>query len=166
MTWTMNWMAFLLVLAIALGTRLDGIAQQPDQKTDPANKAQQTQSEEMMCPMMAGLKNIEVFADGPELLLARQDELKLTEEQQRKLQDIQEQARRQAQDVLTDQQRQELQDTPDKRISLMQWNMMQMREMKKDQNKNMCPMCMEMMRKRMRGQTRPDRDGTKQDQNP
>ena len=108
----------------------------------------------MACPMMACLGDIKLHADCPALLLAKTEDLKLSDAQKQQLHEIEESARKQARAVLTADQREKLKDAPEGLMSMMQVCMMQHRAMmmggkgmmmggKKGQ---MCPNCMKMMR--------------------
>ena len=105
----------------------------------------------MMCPMMGAMKGISLHADSPALLLGRQDALKLSDEQVKKLKEIAESARRDARQVLTEDQREQLAEAPKGPLSMMEVCQLRMQEMKgKDQESGaMCPMCMKMMKERM-----------------
>ena len=103
----------------------------------------------MMCPMMAGMKDLKLHADSPPLLAARAETLKLTEDQQQELDAIAQEARSQAQEVLTEQQREQLGDAS-KALSMMEIAKLRMKEKKSsDSSENMCPMCMKMMKEKM-----------------
>ncbi len=101
----------------------------------------------MSCPMMAGLKGIKLHADAPPLLLARTEELKLTDEQQLELAVIGKEAREKAQAVLTADQKNMLGDSTEA-MSMMEVAMMRAKKMDQDDSK-MCPKCMKMMQKKM-----------------
>ncbi len=124
----------------------------------------------MQCPMIACLGEIKLHPDCPALLLAKTEELKLTDAQKHKLHEIEESARKQARAVLTTDQQEKLKGEPEGLVSMMQVCMMRHRAMMKggkgmmmDKGKGqMCPNCMRMMRQRM---TMPDKtaDGPKGD---
>ena len=99
----------------------------------------------MQCPMMSGLKGIDLFADSPTVLQAQKEDLKLTEQQIEQLQQIEQTARRQARELLTEQQREQLQDSPKGPLSMMELSVMRMPKTGKAPEQ-MCPMCMRMMR--------------------
>lgn len=131
----------LLVLA-ALVLLRPGWAQEQDRRED---KQADSQPMQMQCPMMAGLKGINLFADSPAVLLAKAEELKLTDEQLEGLEQIQMSARQQARELLTRRQQEHLKDGPEGPLSLMQLSMQGMKGGNKSEQ--MCPMCMKMMRK-------------------
>lgn len=111
----------------------------------------------MTCPMMACLGNIKLHADCPAMLLAKTEDLKLTDAQKQQLHDIEESARKQARAVLTADQRGKLKDAPEGLMSMMQVCMMQHRammmggkgKMMGGKQGQMCPNCMKMMNQRM-----------------
>ena len=104
----------------------------------------------MRCPMMAGLSGIRLFADGPAAILARAEELGLDAQQAERLGRIAESARRQAGEVLTDDQRRRLGDVPRERIPVMKLGKMRMKGRMAGENAGgMCPMCMKMMKSKM-----------------
>lgn len=100
----------------------------------------------MECPMMAGLKGIDLFADSPAVLQADAKNLKLTEQQLEQLSEIEQSARQRARELLTDEQRQQLEESPDAPLSLMELGMRRMKHMQDGDKGQMCPMCMKMMR--------------------
>ena len=104
--------------------------------------------------MMAGMKGIKLTAASPPLLLARADELKLTDDQKQELKSIAEEAQRKATMALTTQQQSMLGESPDKAMSMMDVVMMRSKQMKDDKSDGMCPMCkkkMKGMKKMMKG---------------
>lgn len=93
----------------------------------------------------------EEHADSPELVLARDKDLELTEQQRTQLEKILETARNKTREMLTDQQREQLEQAPEGPLSMMQIAML----LKKDQANEeesgpMCPMCMKMMKENTR----------------
>lgn len=144
---------WLLVLSTALG--LTAFALRPDVRAQEDDQPDANRESKMQCPMMTGLKDIQLFADGPAVLLSKAGELNLSEDQKQRLQEIQESARDQAREVLNGQQREKLQNVPEERLSLMQISMRHMKERMQDQQQEgrMCPMCMRMMRERMQEET-------------
>ena len=98
-----------------------------------------------MCPMMVGLQGIKLTADSPPLLMARADELKLTEEQKQELKSIAEEAQRKATKLLTADQKSMIGKSPGKAMSMMEIAMMRSKGMKGEKSGDMCPMCMEKM---------------------
>lgn len=111
----------------------------------------------MECPMMTGLKGIKLTADSPPLLMARAEELKLTDEQQQKLKAIAQEAQRQATEVLTADQRSMIGESSGKPMSMMEIAMMRSKKMDDGESGKMCPMCkqkMEGMMKKMQESNR------------
>ena len=106
------------------------------------------------CPMMTGLKGIKLVAESPPLLLARKEELKLTEEQTKELDSIAEEAQGKAIAVLTDKQREILGDSAGKPMSMMEIAMMRAKASKSKTTEGMCPMCQQKMDKMMNGMTK------------
>ena len=110
-------------------------------------------SSKSMCPMMTGLTGIKLTADSPPLLMARADELNLTEQQKQQLKRIAEEAQSKATKVLTSEQRSILGDSPDKPMSMMEIAMMRSQKMHGETSGEMCPMCKknmdEMMKRKM-----------------
>ena len=104
----------------------------------------------MSCPMKAGLEGIKLHADAPPLLMARVEELNLTESQQTQLAAIGMEAREKAQRILTNQQREQIGDSTEP-MSMMEVAMMRVKKMDEDSSKKMCPMCMKMMKEKMDG---------------
>ena len=101
-----------------------------------------------MCPMMAGLNGIRLTSDSPPLLMARADELKLTEKQKQELKSIAEEAQRKAAKILTAEQQSILGESTNEAMSMMEIAMMRSKDMRNESG--MCPMCkrkMEGMRK-------------------
>lgn len=115
---------------------------------EPSPKTDQTAKPKMQCPMMAGMKGMKVFADGPAVLLSRAGELRLTNKQKQQLADIREKARQRARNVLTAEQQKMLKGTPRGPLSMMDLAMMRMKTMKKPHGM-MCPMCMKMMKMKL-----------------
>jgi hypothetical protein len=108
--------------------------------------AAEDQPSMMQCPMMAGMRGIQMYSDGPVMLLARAKELGLSNEQKEKLHEIEKSARAKARSLLTDEQRGQLKDLPQKRLSMMELSRLQMKKMMATkQADGMCPMCMKMM---------------------
>ena len=118
------------------------------QTTGESNKEMSSKS---MCPMMTGLKGIKLTADSPPLLMARADELKLTEQQKRELKSIAEEAQRKATQVLTSEQKSSLGDAPHKPMSMMEIAMMRSSNMHDEKSGEMCPMCKKKMDEMMKG---------------
>lgn len=116
-------------------------ASQPEQQNDKKSAMMSK------CPMMDGLKGIKLVAESPPLLIARAEELKLTEEQKRKLASIAEEAQRNAAAVLTEKQREILGDSAGKSMSMMEIAMMRAEKSRSDSSEGMCPMCQQKMDK-------------------
>lgn len=129
--------AGIVVLAAAVG-----LAQAPQDKEKPPQKADESAKPMMQCPMMAGMKGMKMFADSPAALLARAEELGLDVKQKRQLEEIEEAARLQTRKVLSDKQWEQLRKAPPGRLSMMEMARMGMKGKKKD---GCCPMCMKMM---------------------
>lgn len=103
----------------------------------------------MECPMMTGLEGIKLTTDSPPLLMARADELQLTDEQKQKLKAIAQQAQRQAAEVLTPEQRSMLGESDGKAMSMMEIAMMRSQKMHEGGSDMMCPMCKKKMKEKM-----------------
>jgi len=103
--------------------------------------------------MMQTMKSIEMHATSPDLLVARAEQLDLSEEQQKKLRDISKRAREQAQQVLNDGQRKKLEEGKSGPLTPMELVKLVAKERKQGtrsaENKMMCPMCKKMMNKKM-----------------
>lgn len=143
--------AGIVLLALAITqTHLPLSAEGPASRADNTAKPKM----KMQCPMMSSMKGMKVFSDGPAVLLSRAEELGLTAKQKKRLEKIQQKARRKAHGVLTAEQREKLKDSPKGRLSMMEIAMRRMKKMKgqKEQHGMMCPMCMKMMRKKMSSQ--------------
>lgn len=151
-----RWSVLPLVLATAVyGLRPAAQGQEADRsvRETQGRSGEKEGGEQMMqCPMMAGLKDLKLFADGPAALLARADELGLEAEQKRRLEEIERASRRQAAEVLDESQRGKLKDAPDERVSMMQLGRTLGKNGKMKGEGMMCPMCMKMMRQRMQGE--------------
>ncbi len=131
---------FAALLAVSLQSL--AVAQESTRETNDRDKEAESKP---MCPMMAGLKGIKLTADSPPLLMARADELKLTEEQKQELKSIAEEAQRKAAKLLTADQKSMIGKSPDKAMSMMEIAMMRSKGMKGDKSGDMCPMCMKKM---------------------
>ena len=133
-----------------------GAGAQDEPRAEQRVGGQQRDQADMMmnCPMMAGLKGINLFADSPTFLLAQAKDLKLSEQQVEQLEQIQQTARRQARELLTDQQREQLPATA-KPLSMMEICMTRMPKTGQPPEQ-MCPMCMKMMQAKKA--QRPDED--------
>lgn len=136
---------FASVLAILLPSLT--FAQESSQTT---NEIDNQADAKPMCPMMAGMKGITLTADSPPLLLARADDLKLTDEQKHQLKSIAVEAQRKATMVLTAQQQSMLGESPDKAMSMMEVAMMRAKDMKDEKSGGMCPMCKKNMEEMMK----------------
>ena len=135
-----------LLLSALLVTAPPAAADEPPKKAEPAggheHRAKEKAGPMMMCPMMAGLAAVCMYADSPAALLGRADDLGLTADQQKKLKEIEESARQQARKVLTDKQREQVGKTSDAPLSMMELARM---GMKGKAMEGCCPMCMKMM---------------------
>lgn len=136
----------MATLTAAVALRSGAGAQTPTKEA--ASERGQPDETMMQCPMMAGLKGIDLFGDSPVVLKAKAKDLKLTEQQLDRLKEIEQSARQQARELLTDEQRQQLEPSPDRPLSLMELSMSRMKHMQ-DGGKpsQMCPMCMKKMMK-------------------
>lgn len=104
----------------------------------------------MKCPMMAGMKGVDLYADSPEVLLARAEHLELSKKQKARLEKIATAARRRARRVLTEEQRKEIKNAPHGPLSMMEITKLRMKDKGHEKEKgHMCPMCMKMMHKMM-----------------
>jgi hypothetical protein len=131
---------FAAMLAISLQSMT--FAQESTQATNDRDNKSESKP---MCPMMVGLQGIKLTADSPPLLMARADELKLTEEQKQELKSIAEEAQRKATKLLTADQKSMIGKSPGKAMSMMEIAMMRSKGMKGEKSGDMCPMCMEKM---------------------
>lgn len=109
---------------------------------------QKEDSSQPMCPMMAGLKGIKLAPTSPPLLMARAEELKLTDQQQQELKSIAKEAQRKATEVLNAEQQSALGESPDTALSMNEVAMMRSEKMQDGKSGNMCPMCRKMMEKK------------------
>ncbi|MCA9211695.1 MAG: hypothetical protein KDB27_01405 [Planctomycetales bacterium] len=135
----------ILVSLFAVSFQSLTFAQESTQTTNDRDKKTQAKS---MCPMMAGLNGIRLTSDSPPLLMARADELKLTEKQKQELKSIAEEAQRKAAKILTAEQQSILGESTNEAMSMMEIAMMRSKDMRNESG--MCPMCkrkMEGMRK-------------------
>lgn len=133
------------IAALALiGVAWQATAQQPR----GGKEAQPEQGQMMQCPMMSAIKSLELQADSPAVLLAMADKLELTQEQKQRLKNLVADTRAQARKILTDNQQQQLAEAPEGSLSMMQLAML-VRDGRKAEQGQMCPMCMKMMRERM-----------------
>ena len=120
--------------------------------------AQQTAGEQaekpmMQCPMMQAMKSIDLHASSPDVLIARAEQLNLSEKQQTKLRAISEKARKQARKVLNEAQQKQLDAgesgplTPMELVKLVAKDHKQSTQ--SSEKKMTCPMCQKMMDKKM-----------------
>ena len=124
-------------------------AQQQDDREPQQKQAQGKPKMQMMCPMMAGLKGVNLYADSPELVLARDTDLELTEQQRTELEKILETARNKAREALTAQQREQLEQAPEGPLSMMQLaKLLKKNDSSEGESRQMCPMCMKMMQEK------------------
>lgn len=136
------------------------LAQEEPEKTGKAKgKPAAKEAKMMQCPMMAGLKGIKLFPDGPEALLAESKRLALSDKQIKQLKKIEQSAREKARAVLSDKQREELGKEPKAPVPLMELSRLRAMKMAKEDDAMMCPMCLKMMQK-MKGKAkaRADKD--------
>ncbi len=144
------------LIAVGYGVQAGVFAQVPEQDAQQRDDREPQQKQargkpkmQMMCPMMAGLKNVELHADSPELVLARDKDLELTEEQRTELEKILETARNKARETLTAQQREQLEQAPEGPLSMMQIaKLLKKSESSEGDSGQMCPMCMKMMQEK------------------
>ncbi len=130
-----GWISFLAVFSALLAS----VAFAEDKKSD---------SEQMMCPMMAGLSDLELHADSPDALLSRAKELQLEESQVERLIEIQQKARKRARKVLTAKQRESLGEVSEEPITMTQLAHMRVKQEGKkggQSKEKMCPWCMKSM---------------------
>lgn len=139
-------LSLLLVGLLAGGYGLEPLvhAENPQEEAEDTPETSKPKME-MMCPMMAGLKGVDLYADSPTLLAARAEELGLSEEQKKQLEKIATSARQNARDLLTAEQRDALEELPEGPLSMMQISKMRMKKMAESDSKMMCPMCMKKM---------------------
>lgn len=136
-----------LLIAISLQSLTCAFAQDLSPATNDVDKNTESKP---MCPMMAGMKGIKLTADSPPLLMARADELKLTDEQKQELKSIAEEAQRKSTKVLTAQQQSMLGESPGKAMSMMEVAMMRFKDVNDDKSDGMCPMCKKKMDEMMK----------------
>ena len=125
-----------------------------NQRQDRGQRERPQAEVQMQCPMIAGLKGVELFADSPPVLLAQAEKLELTDDQVQQLERIEESTRQQVRRLLSEEQRQQLQEAPKDRLSMMELCMLRMQDMPAAQDGQagpMCPMCKQMMDKMKRG---------------
>lgn len=82
----------------------------------------------------------ELAPEDPSALLALREDLSLTEEQAQQLEDLVEQTRQAAADILTDGQREQLEALPDQPRTMMEMHRQMMQSMKEQSGPN-CAMC-------------------------
>lgn len=158
--------AGIVVLAAAVSLAQARDKEKPTQKADESAKPKM----QCQCPMMASMKGIKTFADSPAVLLSQGEELGLSEGQKKRLQEIQEQARQDARDVLSIKQQETLKESPKGPLSMMDLGMMRMKKGmgQKEQKGMMCSMCMKMMQKKAQSEEKVDEeemeDGEKEDE--
>lgn len=127
------------------------LAQAPGEEGQSAQEAGKSAKPMMQCPMMASMGGIKMSADSPMLLLSQAEELGLTKEQRKKLEEISNSAGEQARKLLTAEQQEKLKEFPKGPLTMMDLCKMRMMKMmaEKKQDGMMCPMCMKMMREKM-----------------
>lgn len=101
----------------------------------------------MQCPMMEAFKSVQLHADSPAVLLGQGESLELTAQQNEQLQKIAAAARQQARAVLSDAQRQQLEEAPTGPLSPMELAKLQTKNDAGEGKAGMCPMCMKMMQR-------------------
>jgi len=139
----------------------------PSADTDQSQTTDKAESKDksgmMQCPMMAAMKDIQLFADSPPVLLGQAQNLELTEKQKQQIQAIGESARKQALGVLNAKQREQLADSPEGPLSMMALAKLQKKGASdEEKSEGMCPMCMKMMRMKMKGKSSTENDSTPQ----
>jgi hypothetical protein len=156
-------LALVLAVTFTVGysVRPSALAQDGEKsKTQPRGKDAEPA---MMCPMMAGVIDLRLHADSPAMLLARTNELGLTEKQVEELKKVQESARKRAREVLTEKQRGEMKGDPPGLLSVPELSRMQAAKAKdKDGKEMMCPMCLKMMQKTKQGKESKEEKGRKE----
>lgn len=153
---TRNVLGTLSLMVLGL-TTVAGAAFCASPQSQQEEKARGDQQGQMMqCPMMETLKSVQLNADAPPVLLAQEKVLDLTAEQKEQLQEIAAKARRQAREVLNDEQREKIEKAPSGSLAPMQLARMlaKDRQMRGGEGEEgpMCPMCMRMMQQRMQDQ--------------
>lgn len=151
-----------LVLAVGFGYQVFGQQTAENLERDEANSSEAQRKEGMQCPMMAAMKKVKLFADSPPVLLGQVEKLDLTQQQQRQLQEIGDSARKQALTVLTAEQREQVEKAPSGPLSMMQLAKLQKKEGASGKDEGMCPMCMKMMREKMKDKTASETDAKAQ----
>lgn len=143
-------MLWIAAAIVSLATTI-GLASDPPEEGHLDHEAGKSAKPMMQCPMMAGMSGIKMSADSPMLLLSQAEELGLSEEQQKKLDEIANAARQQARKLLTPEQQEKLKGFPEGSLTMMDLCKMRMKKMmaEKKQDGMMCPMCMKMMREKM-----------------
>ena len=142
---------FGLFFLMLTGFLIAGYAVQSGALAGPQEKKKEKKESDMdmMCPMMAGMKGVDLYGDSPALLLARAKALKLNEKQISQLKEIAESSRKKAREVLTAEQQKEIDKAPKGPLSIMQVTKLRMKEMMADKKmQHMCPMCMKMMQQK------------------
>lgn len=115
-----------------------------------------------MMERMQLLMRTPVFLDAPCPLVAEADKLGLSEDQKKKLGEIENEARQKARAVLTQEQRAKLGSVPDKPVTMMETcPMMKMMGDGPTKGQMMCPMCSMMMGSPPAGKTETQRNPPK-----
>jgi hypothetical protein len=136
----------LAVLTFLTGAYLLAPPIRGQEAKEPATKSEKAARPMMQCPMMTNLGGLKMFADSPALLVFQADELGLTEEQKKQLEDIEKSAREKGRNVLTPEQQEKLKAAPEGPLSMMDLCMLRMKKMtQQEKGGPMCPMCMRMM---------------------
>lgn len=140
--------AVLAAGAMIAAQQLNSRATAKETQAESTANADGEQKMPMKCPMMTALKGLEFHADNPALLVSSAGQMKLTDGQLSRLQKLIEDSRAAAREVLTDDQRQQLDEAPEGPMSIMQLSMHRMKHHQTDgTDGQMCPMCREMMMK-------------------
>ena len=155
----MNWLFTFAAVGILVfgGVGYQATAQSDNAQSDGA-RSDNAQSDEapaekpmMQCPMMQAMKSIDLHANSPDVLIARAEQLNLSQEQREKLRAISENARRQAQGVLNEGQLQQLEagkSGPLTPMELVKLVTQEQRQATESGEKTMCPMCEKMMERK------------------
>ncbi len=140
----LNWVsAFAAAGIVVFGTLGYQAAGQSD--------AKQAEKPMMQCPMMQTMKSIDLHASSPDVLIARAEQLNLSEKQHEKLRAISENARKQALELLNEAQQQQLQAGKSGPLTPMELVKLVAKEDKRGAEsgeKKMCPMCQKMMERK------------------
>ncbi|GEM_PF-3716019 len=130
-----------------------------DKQPTVSESAQTDSDPSMQCPMMMGLKGIQLAPDSPPLLLAEAQQWNLTAQQQQRLKQIANEARQKARQVLSEDQLEKLAGKPNQAMPLPQIAKQRMQDTKKasQDSKPRCPMCQKMMQKMQSSKNKSDK---------